>query len=103
MDDRGTVQDQLIESISFSDAGASLVDRMPSPTVVAKVGIKKLTPLSLVARMPSPDIAAKVGAKNATPASLANRMPSPEIAAKVGRPIELGGSAVRRVQRRNAR
>lgn len=82
------------------DAGGNLVDRMPSPGLAAKIGIKKITPVSLAARMPSPEIVAKVG-KGASPVSLANRMPSPEIAAKVGFPDTVSRQT-RRVLRRNA-
>jgi hypothetical protein len=73
---------------------------MPSPDIVAKVGVKSLSPQSLAARMPSPDIVAKVGIKIPVSHTLAARMPSPEIAAKVG---VAGSSAGRshRVVRRN--
>lgn len=71
---------------------------------VAKVG-KTKTPGSLVARMPSAEIAAKVGGpvKLPSPGSLAARMPSAEIAAKVGITDEPEGPRMSRVIRRNAR
>jgi hypothetical protein len=50
---------------------------------VSKVG-KSKSPASLAERMPSPDLLAKVGVKQTSPASLAERMPSVEVAAKVG-------------------
>ena len=79
---------------------ATLAEKMPSPDIVAKVGVKGMTPLSLAARMPSPEIVAKVGVKNATPQSLATRMPSPDIAAKVGI-TQTSGARTHRVVRRN--
>ena len=74
---------------------------MDNAELAAKVG-KGKTPRSLVSRMPSADVAAKVGPKLPGVASLAARMPSTEIAAKIG--ISQDGPALSvRVLRRNAR
>ena len=70
---------------------------------VAKIG-KGKTPMSLVARMPSAEVVAKVGIdKNFTPPSLAARMPTPEIAAKVGMFGVQGAARTHRLIRRNAK
>lgn len=90
-----------VGSTSELDVGLKLVERMPSPDLVAKIGIKKLAPFSLMARMPSPEVVAKVGIKGITPQSLVARMPSAEVAAKVGRDLSMQGQR-RRVHRLNA-
>lgn len=57
----------------------------------------------LVDRMPTPGLLAKVGPmKDNVSQSLVDRMPSPEIAAKVGGPIK-GKTATHRVVRLRAR